>query len=66
MMCYKLKGKKETIMLVWAIVFLVIAIVAGLFGFRKVEGVAIKIAKVLFFIFIVLFIVSLIFGLITL
>ncbi len=50
-------------MLTWAVVFLIIAIIAGIFGFRNVEGVAIQIAKVLFFIFIILFIVSLIFGL---
>ncbi len=47
-------------MLYWAFLFLIIAIVAGLFGFRNVEGVATQIAKVLFFIFIIVFIVSLI------
>ena len=51
-------------MLAWAVVFLVIAVIAGLFGFRKVEGVSIQIAKILFFIFIILFIISLIFGLV--
>ena len=51
-------------MLTWAVVFLLIAIVAAVFGFRNVEGVAIQIAKILFFIFLVLFIVSLIFGLV--
>jgi uncharacterized membrane protein YtjA (UPF0391 family) len=51
-------------MLIWAAIFLVIAIVAGAFGFRSVEGIATQIAKVLFFIFIVIFIVSLIMGLV--
>lgn len=50
-------------MLTWAVIFLVIAIIAALFGFRDVEGVAIQIAKILFFVFIILFIISLIFGL---
>lgn len=51
-------------MLTWAVIFLLIALIAGLFGFRNVEGVAIQIAKILFFIFLVLFVVSLILGLV--
>ncbi len=51
-------------MLDWALIFFIVAIVAGLFGFRKVEGAAVSIAKVLFFIFLVLFIISLITGLV--
>ena len=47
-------------MLTWAIIFLVIAILASFFGFREVSSVATQIAKVLFFIFLVLFVVSLI------
>ena len=47
-------------MLTWAIIFLVIAILAGIFGFREVSSVATQIAKILFFIFLVLFVVSLI------
>jgi uncharacterized membrane protein YtjA (UPF0391 family) len=47
-------------MLYWAFLFLLIAIVAGIFGFRNVEGVATQIAKVLFFIFVIVFIISLI------
>ncbi len=47
-------------MLTWAVIFLLIAIVAALFGFREVSGIATGIAKVLFFIFVILFIVSLI------
>lgn len=50
-------------MLAWAVIFLVVAIVAALFGFRSVAGVATEIAKTLFFIFVVLFLISLIFGL---
>ena len=50
-------------MLRYALLFLVVAIVAGLFGFTGVAVAASEIAKVLFFIFIVLFVVSLFFGL---
>ncbi|MFI5334470.1 MAG: DUF1328 domain-containing protein [Chlamydiales bacterium] len=50
-------------MLKWAAIFFIIAVVSGMFGFRGVEGVAIQIAKVLFFIFVLLFLISLFFGL---
>ena len=50
-------------MLYWTLVFLLIAIVAGLFGFGAIAGAASSIAQILFFIFLVLFIVSLIMGL---
>lgn len=49
-------------MLYWAVVFLVVAIIAGIFGFTGIAGTSIWLAKVLFFVFIVLFIISLIFG----
>ena len=49
-------------MLYWALVFLVIALVAGVLGFGGVYVAAAGIAKILFFIFLVLFIVSLIAG----
>jgi len=49
-------------MLYWAVVFLVVAVVAGIFGFTGIAGTSIWIAKVLFFVFIVLFVVSLLFG----
>jgi uncharacterized membrane protein YtjA (UPF0391 family) len=49
-------------MLSWAIIFLVLAIVAAIFGFGTLAGTAAWIAKVLFILFVVLFIVSLLFG----
>ncbi len=49
-------------MLHWAVVFLILAIIAGLFGFGLIAGAAWTIAKVLFFVFLVLFILSLVFG----
>lgn len=48
-------------MLKWAIGFLLVAIVAGVLGFGEIAGTATGIAKILFFIFIVFFVVSLIF-----
>jgi len=50
-------------MLYWALVFLVIALLAGLFGFGLIAGTSYAIAKVLFFIFLVVFVISLIMGL---
>lgn len=49
-------------MLSWAILFLIIALVAGLFGFGLVGGMAYGAAKICFFVFLVLFIVSLVSG----
>jgi len=52
-------------MLYWAAVFFVIAIVAAIFGFGNIAGGAGTIAKVLFFIFLILFVVSIVSGLLT-
>jgi uncharacterized membrane protein YtjA (UPF0391 family) len=49
-------------MLGWAITFLVIALVAALFGFGEIAGVAVEAAKIVFFVAIVLFVVSALFG----
>ncbi len=49
-------------LLYWAAVFFVIAIIAGLFGFSGIEHGAIDIAKTLFFVFVVLFLLALISG----
>lgn len=50
-------------MLYWAVVFFVIALIAAVFGFGGIAVGAAEIAKVLFFIFLVVFIVSLVIGL---
>jgi len=49
-------------MLSWALTFLVIALIAGVLGFGVVAGTAASIAKVLFLLFLVLFVVSLVLG----
>lgn len=51
-------------MLRYAIIFFIVAIVAALFGFGGIAAGATEIAKILFFVFLVLFIVSLVAGLI--
>ena len=50
-------------MLYWALVFLVVAIIAALFGFGVIASAAAGVAKILFFIFLVVFVISLIMGL---
>jgi uncharacterized membrane protein YtjA (UPF0391 family) len=50
-------------MLRWALIFAVVAIIAGLLGFTTIAGTSMAIAKTLFFIFLVIFIVLLVAGL---
>lgn len=49
-------------MLYWALVFLVVALVSGLLGFGMIAGTSLMIAKVLFWLFLILFLVSLVMG----
>jgi uncharacterized membrane protein YtjA (UPF0391 family) len=51
------------LMLRWAILFLVIGLAAGVLGFTGIAGASFAIAKILFFVFIVIFVVLLIGGL---
>jgi len=50
----------EMIMLGWALTFLVVALIAAVFGFGGIAVASAGIAKLLFFVFLVLFAVSLI------
>jgi uncharacterized membrane protein YtjA (UPF0391 family) len=50
-------------MLRWAFIFLLIAIIAGIFGFSDVEATAAAIAQWLFGIFLLLFVGALVIGL---
>jgi len=52
-------------MLRWTLIFLVVALVAALLGFGNVAGDASEIARILFFIFLVLTLVGLLFSLLT-
>jgi uncharacterized membrane protein YtjA (UPF0391 family) len=49
-------------MLGLSISLLVIALIAGLLGFTSIAGAAVGFAKIVFVIFLVLFLVSLVFG----
>jgi uncharacterized membrane protein YtjA (UPF0391 family) len=49
-------------MLHYAVVFLVIALLAAIFGFGGIATASAGLAKILFFVFIALFVISLIAG----
>lgn len=50
-------------MLYWALVFFVVAIVAAVFGFGGITATALGISKILFFLFLLLFVIALALGL---
>ena len=47
-------------MLHWALVFLVVAVIAAVFGFGGIASASAGIAQILFFIFVALFVVALV------
>jgi uncharacterized membrane protein YtjA (UPF0391 family) len=49
-------------MLYYSLVFLIVALVAAALGFGGIAGASIGIAKILFFVFLALFVISLVFG----
>jgi len=49
-------------MLHWSLVFLVIALIAAVLGFGGLAGTAVGIAKILFFVFLVIWLVSFLLG----
>ena len=55
-------GFKEAVMLKWSIAFFIIALIAGILGFTGIASGAMQIAQILFYIFLVLFLVSLLVG----
>jgi uncharacterized membrane protein YtjA (UPF0391 family) len=62
----KRKVKTENrgrVMLSWVVTFLVVALIAGVLGFGGIAGVSIEIAKTIFFIAVVLFLISAVVGL---
>jgi uncharacterized membrane protein YtjA (UPF0391 family) len=66
----QLRGVQKTelktevlIMLGWVVTFLIIALIAGILGFGGIAGASIEIAKIIFFIAVVLFLVSAVVGL---
>jgi uncharacterized membrane protein YtjA (UPF0391 family) len=59
-----LKSKGDDDMLNWALMFLLVALLAAVFGFTGIAVAAAGIAKLLFILFLVLFLASLIIGLV--
>jgi uncharacterized membrane protein YtjA (UPF0391 family) len=53
-----LQFEAEAPMVYWALMFLLVAVIAAVFGFTGVALAAAGIAKLLFFIFLVLFVVT--------
>ncbi len=51
-------------MLKWAVIFLIIALIAALFGFTDIAAASAGIAKILFAIFLFLFLGAIVLGLI--
>jgi uncharacterized membrane protein YtjA (UPF0391 family) len=51
------------VMLSWVVTFLIIALIAGILGFGGIAGAYVEIAKIIFFIAVVLFLVSAVVGL---
>jgi uncharacterized membrane protein YtjA (UPF0391 family) len=49
-------------MLRWSLIFFIVAIIAAIFGFTGIALASAQVAKILFFIFLVLFLVTLILG----
>lgn len=45
-------------MLQWALTFLVLALIAGVLGFGGVASISVEMARILFIVFLVLFVVS--------
>lgn len=49
-------------MLSWAVTFFIIALIAGVLGFGGIAGASVGIAKICFFLFLILFVISLVLG----
>ena len=54
---------KVLIMLSWVVTFLIVALIAGILGFGGIAGASVEIAKIIFFIAVVLFLISAVVGL---
>jgi uncharacterized membrane protein YtjA (UPF0391 family) len=56
-------NSRRSTMLYWALVFLVVAIIAGALGFGGIAGTSAGIAQILFFVFLAFLVISLLAGL---
>ncbi len=60
------RSRKQTqgrVMMSWVVTFLIIALVAALLGFGGIAGASIEIAKIVFFVALILFVISAVVGL---
>jgi uncharacterized membrane protein YtjA (UPF0391 family) len=48
----------------WVVTFLIVALIAGVLGFGGIAGASIEIAKAIFFIAVILFLISAVVGLV--
>src|SRR5205823_6578584 len=62
--CGRVQAEECIAMLGWALTFLIVAIIAAVFGFGGIADFAVEIAKIIFFVAIILFAISAIVGLI--
>ena len=49
-------------MIKWALIFLVVGLIAGLLGFTGIAGASFAVAKLLFFVAIAIFVILLVLG----
>jgi uncharacterized membrane protein YtjA (UPF0391 family) len=54
---------EDRVMFGWVVTFLIVALIAGILGFGGIAGASIEIAKIIFFIAVVLFLISAVVGL---
>jgi uncharacterized membrane protein YtjA (UPF0391 family) len=54
---------RRAIMLGWALTFLIVALIAAVLGFGGIAGLSVEIAKIIFFVAVVLFLISALIGL---
>jgi uncharacterized membrane protein YtjA (UPF0391 family) len=57
-------GREDHTKLSWVVTFLVIALIAGVLGFGGIAGASVEIAKAIFFIAVLLFLISAVVGLV--
>jgi uncharacterized membrane protein YtjA (UPF0391 family) len=55
-------ANRGLVMLSWVVTFLIVALIAGILGFGGIAGVSIEIAKAIFFIAVVLCLISAVVG----
>ena len=63
--CEVVASKRKRTMLGWIVTFLVVALIAAALGFGGIAGTAVGLAKLVFYVFLVLFLMSLVYSLAT-